>query len=39
MPPLATWREMIDGTLDLVDVMQMHSVLDEIEYQRSKADG
>jgi hypothetical protein len=27
---------MLDGTLELVDVKQMHCVMDEIVYQRRK---
>ena len=36
-PPLARWSEMNDGTLDLEDLKQMHSVMDEIVYQRERA--
>ena len=35
-PPLARWPEMIDGTLTLEDVKDMHAVMDEIIYQRRK---
>src|SRR5690606_9406472 len=32
-PPLARWSDMLDGTYDLTDVLQMHCVMDEIEHQ------
>lgn len=32
--PLARYSEMIDGTYTLEDVLFMHSVLDEIVYQK-----
>ena len=35
--PLATWAEMNDGTYELADVVQMHIVLDELEYQHEQA--
>ncbi len=35
-PPLARWSDMLDGTYSLEDVKQMHSVMDEIAYQRRK---
>lgn len=38
-PPLAKWSEMLDGTLDLADVKEMHSVMDELIYQKERADG
>ena len=31
MPPLATWSQMLDGTLTLEDVAEMHLVQDEVE--------
>jgi len=36
-PPLASWPQMQDGTLDLVDVLHMHSVMDELIHQSEKA--
>jgi hypothetical protein len=39
MQPLAQWSDMIDGTYDLQDVKEMHSVMDEILYQKEKSDG
>jgi len=35
--PLARYDQMIDGTLDLGDVIEMHSVLDELESSYERA--
>lgn len=35
--PLATWPQMLDGTLTLVDVQQMHRVLDDIKAEIESA--
>ena len=32
--PLAKWSDMIDGTYQLKDVKDMHSVMDEILHQK-----
>lgn len=37
--PLASWSDMIDGTYTLEDVKDMHSVMDELVYQRDRIDG
>jgi hypothetical protein len=37
MPPLATWAQMLDGTLTLEDVAQMHLVMDEAEKAAKQA--
>mgnify|MGYP000297073889 CR=1 FL=1 len=36
-PPLAKWSDMLDGTYDIADVKEMHSVMDEVIHQREKA--
>ena len=33
-PPLCRWAELQDGTYDLTDVQDMHSVMDEMIHQR-----
>lgn len=38
-PPLARWSDMIDGTYDLMDVYEMHRVMDDLEHMRSQLDG
>jgi len=35
IPPLATWNQMLDGTLSLNDVAMMHAVLDKAEKDRA----
>lgn len=35
VPPLAQWSQMLDGTLSLADVAEMHAVLDELDAQRA----
>lgn len=35
-PPLAEYRHMLDGTYSLEDVNEMHRVMAEIDYMRSR---
>lgn len=37
VPPLAQWPQMIDGTLTLEDVQQMHTVMDDIKQHAQEA--
>lgn len=37
LPPLAQWVQMLDGTLTLDDVRQMHEVMDAVKQQADEA--
>ena len=39
LPPLAQWRDMLDGTLSIEDVAMLHLVMDEAEQVAKQAMG